>query len=106
MHRFPKLACWINAGHHGLRHSSQCEKWSIYDACLASDFAYLIDRLKNVEDGYGSLLDNTLLLCGSACSTTHNARNCLVILAGIKRMGLQHSSYQFFYDSIPISNLY
>ena len=106
LHRFPKLACGINAGHHGLRHSSQWGNCTVSDAWLANHFAYLIDRFKNIEDEYGSLLGNTLLLYGSACSTTHNARNCPMILAGGKRMGLQHGSYQVFDDSIPMSNLY
>jgi len=106
LHRFPKFACGIIAGHHGLSHSSQWENWSIYDAWLASHFAYLIDRLTNLEDEYGSVLDNTLLFYGSACSTTHNARNCPMILAGGKRMGLQHGSYHVIDDSVPISNLY
>ena len=38
--------------------------------------------MKTTKDINGSLLDNTLILYGSACSTTHNARNYPLILAG------------------------
>jgi len=104
--RFPKLACNINTGHHGLSHSSQWENWSTYDGWLASHYAYLIDRLKKVRDEHGPILDNTMMLFGSACSTTHNARNYPLVLAGGKNMGLKHGTYQKFDDSVPMSNLF
>ena len=104
--RFPKLACGINTGHHGLSHSSQWKNWSVYDGWLASHYAYLIDRLKSIKDEHGRLLDNTLLLFGSACSTTHNARNYPLVVAGGKNMGVKHGSYQKFDDSVPMSNLF
>ena len=104
--RFPKLACGINQGHHGMSHSTKWENWSTYDRWLASHYAYMLDRLKTVRDEHGPLLDNTLLLFGSACSTTHNARNYPLVLAGGKNMGLKHGSYQRFDDSVPLSNLF
>ena len=104
--RFPKLACDINIGHHGMSHSTKWKEWSVYDNWLASNFGYMLDRLKNVSDEHGPLLDNTMLLFGSACSTTHNARNYPLIVAGGKNMGLKHGSYQVFDDSVPLSNLY
>lgn len=104
--RFPKLACDINLGHHGMSHSTKWKEWSVYDNWLASNFGYMLDRLKNVSDEHGPLLDNTMLLFGSACSTTHNARNYPLVLAGGKNMGLKHGSYQVFDDSVPLSNLY
>ncbi len=103
---FPKLACGINQGHHGMSHSTKWENWSNYDRWLASHCAYMIDRLKTVRDEHGPLLDSTMLLYGSACSTTHNARNYPLVLAGGKQMGLQHGQYRKFDDSVPLSNLF
>ncbi len=102
---FPKLALGIKRGHHGLSHSKEWEEWSNYDRWLASHYAYLIDRLKNVRDEHGPLLDNTLLLFGSACSTTHNARNYPLVLAGGKNLGINHGSYTTHDDHVPMSNL-
>ena len=104
--RFPKLACGINQGHHGMSHSTKWENWSNYDRWLASHYAYMLDRLKTVRDEHGPLLANTLRLCGSAGSTPHNARNYPLVLAGGKNMGLKHGSYQRFDDSVPLSNLF
>jgi hypothetical protein len=103
---FPKLACDIKSGHHGLSHSKQWENWSKYDRWLASHYAYLIDRMKTVEDEHGNLLDNTLMLFGSACSTTHNARNCPLVLAGGKKLGMNHGSYSIYDEHTPLTNLY
>ncbi|MDC2887680.1 hypothetical protein [Psychrosphaera algicola] len=62
--------------------------------------------MKNTTDQFGSLLDNTQILYGSACSNTHNARNCPLILAGGKNMGLKHGRYHKFTEDIPMSNLF
>jgi hypothetical protein len=63
--------------------------------------------MKNTKDVHGSLLDNTLILYGSACSTTHNARNYPLILAGGSKMGLQHGTYTKFKEKEErLSNLF
>jgi len=103
---FPKLALGIKTGHHGLSHSKQWENWSNYDRWLGSHFAYLLDQLKTVKDEHGPLLDNTLLLYGSACSTTHNARNYPLVLAGGKNLGVNHGSYSVYDSHVPMTNLF
>ena len=52
-------------------------------------------RLKQTPEpaGKGSLLDNTLLLFGSASSAFHLSRNYPLLLAGGKNMGLKHGRY-------------
>ena len=63
--------------------------------------------MKNNKDINGSLLDNTLILYGSACSTTHNARNYPLILAGGSKLGLNHGRYTVFEEKHErLSNLY
>ena len=63
--------------------------------------------MKNTKDIHGSLLDNTLILYGSACSTTHNARNYPLILAGGSKMGVNHGEYTVFDEKQErLSNLY
>ena len=103
---FPKLALDIKSGHHGLSHSKEWEDWSNYDRWLAGHFGYLLDRLKTVSDEQGPLLDNTLLLFGSACSTTHNARNYPLVVAGGKSLGVRHGDYTRYDDHVPMTNLF
>ena len=103
---FPKLACGIKRGHHSISHSTEWENWSNYDRWLASHCGYFLERLKTVSDESGPLLDNTLVLFGSACSTTHNARNYPLVLAGGKQLGVQHGSYRIYGNDIPMTNLF
>jgi hypothetical protein len=106
---YPKIALGLKKGHHAMSHdktTGHWKEWGQYDQWLASHFSYFIEQMKSTQDQYGSLLDNTQILYGSACSTTHNARNYPLILAGGKNMGLKHGSYHRFSDEVPLSNLF
>jgi hypothetical protein len=106
---FPQIALGFKKGHHKMTHDKNqdnWEKWGQYDQWLASHFGYFIGRLKDTQDEYGSLLDNTQVLYGSTSSTVHNARNYPLILAGGKNMGLKHGNYTQFTEKTPLSNLY
>ena len=106
---FPKIALGLQ-GHHTISHdkaTGHWEDWGRLDRWYARQFAYFIDKMKNTKDVHGSLLDNTLILYGSACSTTHNARNYPLILAGGSKMGLQNGTYTKFKEKEErLSNLF
>ena len=107
---FPNLALGIKKGHHTISHDKGKDhwvEWGRYDAWVTSNFAYLLKRLKETRDQHGPLLDNTLVLYGSACSSTHNARNYPLVLAGGEAMGVKHGSYHVFDEKhTPMSNLF
>lgn len=65
-----------------------------------------MNRLHELRDAQGSLLDNTLVLYGSACSTTHNAVNYPLVLAGGAGLGLQHGRYLKTASEAPLANLF
>lgn len=106
---FPKIALGLK-GHHGISHDKSrghWEEWGRYDQWLTKQFAYFINKMKNTTDEHGSLLDNTLVLYGSACSSTHNARNYPLVLAGGSNLGVKHGSYTKFDEKhVPMSNLF
>jgi len=105
---FPKLALGFTRGHHAISHDKSTNhwlEWGRYDQWLTKQFAYFLDKLKNTHDEYGPLIDNTLILYGSACSSTHDAVNYPLVLAGGKNMGIKHGTYQQFNDKVPMSNL-
>ncbi|MDZ4696027.1 MAG: DUF1552 domain-containing protein [Deltaproteobacteria bacterium] len=107
--QFPALALGIKDGHHNLSHDRSLgafERWARYDQFLAKQFAYFLKRMTETQDEEGSLLDSTLVLYGSACSTTHNARNYPLILAGAERLGLRHGRYRVYGDGVPLANLF
>jgi hypothetical protein len=95
----------VGAPHHKMTHRRAYEQLGRFDAILAEQVRYFIEKLKATEDAQGSLLDSTAVLYGSATSTLHLAENYPTILAGGKNLGLQHGSYQVFSDKVPFSNL-
>lgn len=105
---FPKIALGINKGHHTISHDmadGHWPEWGSFDQWYAKQFGYFLDRLAATEDEHGPLIDSTLSLYGSCCSTTHNARNYPAALAGGAAMGVQHGTYLRFDEEEPFSNL-
>ena len=103
---YPKYGAGINKGHHGLSHAKDDKLWAKFDNWMSQNFAYFLKQMKTKSDEYGNLLDNTQILYGSSQAHTHNARNCPLVLAGGKNMGLKHGSYERFSDKVPMSNLF
>ncbi|MEE2939446.1 MAG: hypothetical protein VX460_03575, partial [Planctomycetota bacterium] len=105
---FPKIALGINKGHHTISHDmadGHWPEWGSFDQWYAKQFGYFLDRLAATEDEHGPLIDSTLSLYGSCCSTTHNARNYPAALAGGAAMGVQHGTYRRYGEEEPFSNL-
>ena len=94
---WPRHAIGVNRGHHTISHDGHeghWDQWGPYDRWYAENFAHLLKRLKETHDEHGPLLDNTMVLYGSACSTTHNARNYPMAIAGGRNMGVQLGQYR------------
>lgn len=104
---FP-LKLGLTRTHHNLSHAGDKAgqlEFAKYDLFLSEQVAYLLNRLREFQDVNGSVLDNTLVLFGSGCSTTHYPKNLPTLLAGGKNMGLRHGSHLQQPDT-PMSNLY
>jgi hypothetical protein len=71
------------------------ENFGTYCRFLSEELGRFAMRLDATAepDGLGSMLDNTLLLFGSASSAFHLSRNYPLILLGGKGMGFHHGQY-------------
>jgi len=80
---------------HETKNPDGWKNFGIYCRFLNEEFGRFVDKLRSTPEpaGSGSMLDNTLLLYGSASSAFHLSRNYPLILAGGKRMGFQHGRY-------------
>ncbi len=106
---FPRLALGLERGLHTIshdKHEGHWEDWGPYDRWQAEQFAYFLKRMRETRDEHGSLLDSTAIVYGSCCSTTHNANNYPMLVAGGKNLGLQLGRYSRFGDEVPLSNLF
>lgn len=71
------------------------KNFGTYCRFLAEEYGRFASRLKATPEvgGEGSMLDNTLLMFGSASSAFHLSRNYPLILTGGKAMGFKHGQY-------------
>ena len=104
---FP-LKLGLKRTHHSLSHAYDKKgqiEFAKYDKFLCEQLAYFFNRLNQFKDASGSLLDNSIILYGSGCSTTHNPRNLPTLLAGGANMGLKHGTY-WHKDQTRMSDMY
>ncbi|TWT73160.1 DUF1552 domain-containing protein [Allorhodopirellula solitaria] len=80
---------------HETKNPDGWKRFGIYCQFLNEEFGRLVSKLKETPEpaGTGNMLDNTLLLFGSASSAFHLSRNYPLILAGGKQMGFKHGQY-------------
>lgn len=80
---------------HETKNPDGWKNFGIYCRFLNEEFGRFIEKLKATPEpaGSGTMLDNTLILYGSASSAFHLSRNYPIILAGGKNMGLEHGKY-------------
>lgn len=84
---------------HSLSHETKnpdgWKNFGIYCRFLAEEYSRFAMKLKQTEEpaGEGSMLDNSLLLFGSASSAFHLSRNYPLILTGGKNMGFKHGQF-------------
>lgn len=82
--------------HHNLSHAGDRDgllAFAKYDRFLSEQLAHFFSRLSKSRDREGTLLDNTLVLYGSGCSTTHWPKDLPTLVAGGRGMGLSHGRY-------------
>lgn len=104
---FP-LKLGLTRTHHNLSHAEDKDgqlEFAKYDLFLSEQLAYFLGRLREFSDANGSLLDNTIVLYGSGCSTTHYPKNLPTLIAGGKNLGLKHGIHLHKKDT-PMSNLF
>jgi hypothetical protein len=68
------------------------------DAFNIAQFSYFLDRLSEVKDADGALLDTTMALYGSGMAYGHSHGNASlpIILAGGSKLGLKHGKHVDF----------
>jgi hypothetical protein len=80
---------------HETKNPDGWKNFGTYCRFLNEEFGRFVSRLKSTPEpaGTGTMLDNTLLLFGSASSAFHLSRNYPLILAGGNQMGFKHGQY-------------
>ncbi len=99
-------------GHHDLSHhrndAEKKKKIAQINRFHTTQFAYFLKRLKAVQEGAGTLLDNCMVVYGSAISegNEHLHNNLPVLLAGRGGGTLTPGTHLKLQNETPMSNLY
>jgi hypothetical protein len=109
---FSALIPGVRSGHHELsHHQSKPEKYEPYSKINrwhCEQLAYFMDKLKNIREGDGTLLDNSMVLFGSSFSdgNSHKPSNLPILLAGHAGGKLPGGRYIACPKNTPLCNLY
>lgn len=98
--------------HHGLTHHAgdpeKIAKMIMIDTYMAEQFAYYLDKIKAVQEGGKSMLDNSMILLGNGNgdAARHDHEDCLTVLAGKGGGTLNPGRYIRYPEGTPVSNLW
>jgi hypothetical protein len=107
---YPEIG--ITEAHHGLTHHSgdraKIEKVTQINEYHIRQFVYLLDKMKGISDGDGSLLDHSMIVYGAALAdgNSHQHHNLPTVLAGRGRGTIQPGRHLRYPNETPITNLY
>jgi hypothetical protein len=102
----------VPEGHHDLSHhgndKQKQKKIATINRFHLSQYGYLLGRLKSVKEGTGNLLDNSMVLYGSAIGdgNRHNHDELPILLAGKGGGALKPGRHLTFPKDTPLTNLY
>lgn len=97
--------------HHGLTHHAgnpeKIEKVCQIDNYMVQQFAYFLDRMKEVREGEATLLDNSMVVLGNGNGdgARHDHRDCATIIAGRGGGTIDPGRY-VRYEETPVANLW
>ena len=94
---------------HDIAHKRPADYSGQWDRWRAEQHAYFLKRLRNTPEGEGNMLDNTVVLWGSAHPhASHSTRNYPIHLAGGNKLGFKHGRLHDFVGDkkVPLANLF
>ena len=96
-------------GHHSLSHwttEQQKEKFITFNTLDISHLAYFIGKLKSIQEGEQSLLDRSMIVCGSAIRRSgHSPVGVPLVLAGHGGGTLKQGQHLRYPEGTPMANL-
>jgi hypothetical protein len=95
------------SSHHG-RQESKINSYKIITRWHVEQFAYLLTRLRSVQEGERTLLDNSMIMCGSSLSDgdRHDPNNLPILLGGKGGGRIRSGRHIASPRDTPLCNLY
>ncbi|MFM9873697.1 MAG: DUF1552 domain-containing protein [Fimbriimonadaceae bacterium] len=102
----------ISDGHHDISHhgnaADKLQKKAEIDLYHSTQLAYIINKMSKIDDGNGTLLDNSMLLYGGGISdgNRHNHDDLPLLVAGKGGGKIPVGKHLVFPNQTPLTNLY
>jgi hypothetical protein len=102
----------VSGGHHDIsHHENDPKKLAQYETISAwhiAQFAYMLEKMRSIKEGEGTLLDNSMVLFGSALrdGNSHNPHNLPILLGGHGGGSLITGRHLNYGKDTPLCNLY
>ena len=102
----------VSEGHHELSHheskEEKLEKIRKINRFHVDQFAYILGRMREVREGEGTLLDNSMVIYGSGIGdgNRHNHDDLPIIMAGRAGGSIETGRHIKFENGTPMTNLF
>lgn len=102
----------VTAGHHDVSHHQKDEdklrQYQLINRWHIEQYAYLLRKLKGMREGESTVLDNSMILFGSALSdgNQHNPHKLPIVLAGSGGGRIETGQHLVYGEDSPLANLY
>jgi len=102
----------VSGGHHQISHHendpAKMEEYKRINIWHLQQYAYMLERMKSIREGEGTLLDNSMVLFGSGMrdGNAHSPHNLPIVLAGRAGGTLATGRHLVYDKKTPLCNLY
>ncbi len=102
----------VSGGHHDTsHHQNDADKLRAYQRINRwhiEQYAYLLDKLRNMQERNGTVLDNSMILYGSGLrdGNSHNPHNLPILVGGRAGGRLASGQHLEYSRDTPLANLY
>ena len=102
----------VSADHHDVSHHSKeadkLRQYQLVNQWHIAQYAYLLQRLSEMKEGEGTVLDNSMVLFASALSdgNSHNPHKLPIVLGGRGGGRIDSGQHLVYTEDDPLANLY
>lgn len=102
----------VSGGHHQISHhenkADALEQYKLINLWHVQQYAYLLEKLRSIKEGEGTLLDNSMIVLGAGMhdGNAHNPRNLPVVLAGRGGGTIETGRHLVYEKNSPLCNLW
>lgn len=102
----------VSGNHHSISHhkgnQKQLAQYQLINRWHVSQYGYMLRRMKEIKEGSGNLLDNSMVLFGSGIrdGNSHNPRNIPTVIAGNARGTIKTGRHITYKNGTPLCSLY